>query len=573
MDNILKAIIKVETPGVAESFKIVSIGVSTTERGLTNLQKALIQTGGGVKTFTNKFSGLIPPLKNVPVAIENTNRALMKLPNAANQATLSMVNLGRVVQDAPFGFLGIANNLNPLLESFQRLKATTGSTGGALKALGSSLLGAGGLGFALSIVSSALIVFGDKLFGAGEASKASEKELERLAARLEEVKDNVKLLADEIQFLNQLGAINVKVIGFGDIEDLRQQFVAQQELYIKLIDARSALVDAQIELSNNEILNEKDLIQAKKENADAIAEIDKQIVDNTRQSILLKQKIRLQNINDEKDADKELERLRKARLQAAQEEYDFQSGLLDLLLSNFKKFQNDRNALFKISESQKIRFKIFADISIDGGSAFKNFAEEFKPVSDELQKLVDRLTKNNPILIKAQLIIDEGKKAAADLQANFENVAKMVSDVLAPAFDSLFDAIVKGENPLKAFFNSVIQSVNQLISKLISAAIQAAVLSLLTGGGGANSFAALFSKILGFRAHGGPVMAGGSYIVGEDGPELFVPNTGGSIIPNTGLNGRSIAGDGTFVTGELLLRGQNLIASLAATNRSQRRLG
>ena len=49
-----------------------------------------------------------------------------------------------MLQDAPFGFIGIQNNLNPLLESFQRLKAETGSTGGAFKALSKSLLGPAG---------------------------------------------------------------------------------------------------------------------------------------------------------------------------------------------------------------------------------------------------------------------------------------------------------------------------------------------------------------------------------------------------------------------------------------------
>lgn len=34
------------------------------------------------------------------------------------------------------------------------------------------------------------------------------------------------------------------------------------------------------------------------------------------------------------------------------------------------------------------------------------------------------------------------------------------------------------------------------------------------------------------RAAGGPVVAGGTYVVGEQGPEVFVPNTAGTIIPN-----------------------------------------
>jgi len=40
---------------------------------------------------------------------------------------------------------------------------------------------------------------------------------------------------------------------------------------------------------------------------------------------------------------------------------------------------------------------------------------------------------------------------------------------------------------------------------------------------------------IGYAASGGPVSAGKPYIVGELGPELFMPNTGGTIIPNNKL--------------------------------------
>ena len=38
-----------------------------------------------------------------------------------------------------------------------------------------------------------------------------------------------------------------------------------------------------------------------------------------------------------------------------------------------------------------------------------------------------------------------------------------------------------------------------------------------------------------FRANGGPVSSGKSYMVGERGPEMFVPNTGGRIVPNSDM--------------------------------------
>ena len=39
------------------------------------------------------------------------------------------------------------------------------------------------------------------------------------------------------------------------------------------------------------------------------------------------------------------------------------------------------------------------------------------------------------------------------------------------------------------------------------------------------------------RANGGPVMGGGSYIVGERGPEIFSPGVSGTITPNHALGG------------------------------------
>ena len=39
------------------------------------------------------------------------------------------------------------------------------------------------------------------------------------------------------------------------------------------------------------------------------------------------------------------------------------------------------------------------------------------------------------------------------------------------------------------------------------------------------------------RQFGGPVMKNKPYIVGEDGPELFMPKTAGNIIPNGQMGG------------------------------------
>ena len=59
--------------------------------------------------------------------------------------------------------------------------------------------------------------------------------------------------------------------------------------------------------------------------------------------------------------------------------------------------------------------------------------------------------------------------------------------------------------------------------------------------GGLSVYDALtLSGISGARANGGSVMGGGTYLVGERGPELFTPGSSGSITPNGAMGGNTI---------------------------------
>ena len=62
------------------------------------------------------------------------------------------------------------------------------------------------------------------------------------------------------------------------------------------------------------------------------------------------------------------------------------------------------------------------------------------------------------------------------------------------------------------------------------------------GGGGLLGIGNLIGSILGLpgRATGGPVSPGRGYLVGERGPELFVPTSSGRVEPNMGGGARDI---------------------------------
>jgi hypothetical protein len=161
------------------------------------------------------------------------------LKKGAGSATQALTNLNRVVQDAPFGIVGIANNIDPLITSFQKLSKESGGVMGAIGTLGSSLIGPTGILFAFSALSSLATVmvqkygsmsnaFDQLVNGTGELKKAQEElrqELDKSRAgvegqivQLEELvkiaKGDIGSKKDQAEALKQLNALIPDYIGY-----------------------------------------------------------------------------------------------------------------------------------------------------------------------------------------------------------------------------------------------------------------------------------------------------------------------------------------------------------------------
>jgi citrate lyase gamma subunit len=122
-------------------------------------------------TLASGFKISLQPQEITKLSNETKNLAAntSKLKSNASGASGTLTDLTRVVQDMPFGFIGIQNNLGPLLDSFGRLKRESGSTGSAIKSLASSMMGAGGIGFAFAAVS-ALVTSAIQKYGSVNAA-------------------------------------------------------------------------------------------------------------------------------------------------------------------------------------------------------------------------------------------------------------------------------------------------------------------------------------------------------------------------------------------------------------------
>jgi len=98
---------------------------------------------------------------------------------------------------------------------------------------------------------------------------------------------------------------------------------------------------------------------------------------------------------------------------------------------------------------------------------------------------------------------------------------------------SLSNALLEGEQGLDGFLSRML---NKLASAALEAAIVAPFLNMLGMGGVGGGLIGGIGSILGF-ADGGSPPVGVPSIVGERGPELFVPKVAGTIIPNHAMAG------------------------------------
>lgn len=227
---------------VEEGFKVTLEGdekpleaaVNAAVKSLNKVDKAAQTASKGLGKMNGVSAKIADQASDLAKGAAKAGGALDKTGKSSGAATQSLINLSRVAQDAPYGFIGIANNLNPLLESFQRLRKETGSGGKALKAFGSSLVGAGGIGLALGIVSSLMVVFGDRLF---KSTSAAEKQ----ADAIKKAKDQLQAYADslnDIQKVDLFGTQNAQE----ELVKLRTLFKAASDVNIPLAQ-RKKIVD------------------------------------------------------------------------------------------------------------------------------------------------------------------------------------------------------------------------------------------------------------------------------------------------------------------------------------------
>ena len=172
----------------------------------------------------------------------------------------------------------------------------------------------------------------------------------------------------------------------------------------------------------------------------------------------------------------------------------------------------------KAEETAKILEGLFKPDGGGGGEDLKKKIKEIIPLFPQLKEAVDGCGKGfDEVFINSETKLMKFAKLG-------EKVGKTLEDGLVDAFMN----IGKGAEAMKDTMDSILKMIMaELIRVFIVQASVQAIKAWWVG-----------------RAEGGPVSAGKPYLVGEKGPELFVPGSSGGIVPNDQLAGAGAGAGG-----------------------------
>ncbi len=165
-----------------------------------------------------------------------------------------------------------------------------------------------------------------------------------------------------------------------------------------------------------------------------------------------------------------------------------------------------------------------------------------------------------------------------DTDAQIVSLAQTVTDQLGTAMSDAITGLIDGTTTVEEAFSNMFANIGKafidMATKMLAQQAVLALLKALTGGigGGAAAGAQGIGAAAagGFLATGGTATGGQPYIVGEEGPELFIPGVTGTVSNNdqfeAAFDAMSSTSSSSSATGEGGLGGSEVSSAFAQNN-------
>jgi hypothetical protein len=594
---------------MAESFDkfFISIDadVSTLEAELIKAQNELRQFQNTLKKTTD-----VGTIKTLNENIANTSGKIAHLNDRLNQsgksmgdASQSLINFSRIAQDAPYGIMGIANNLNPMVESFQRLAKTEGGTKKALQAMAAGLIGPAGVGVAIGLVSSLAITFSKEI---SAFFKGPTAELEEFRKKLKETADDIYKLIGGEQTKRTKGILLTDVIVGGDktkqeealkqLKSLYSNSAAIQNaklgqdkaFYQTLVNQAAMQGDAVAKEKNN--LAQLDIAYAEnakneKKRNDELKKITSEKLEGTgfatRRVSVAEQKNRINDEYDilgndikkniaklEADTSKQLstitltptpETVKKGGDKTIDALDEFRANLKYELAKQLMDIETFKKRFEKLDTSY-IPF-VYKKEAVKESEFSRTTKKE---LGDQSQNSLGKfLTKNTKMLMDSDAQIKKTQK-------EYEDFANTISNDVSGALMGMYADLQQGQTGFQAIGNMLGRLAEQFVAAILQATIFAAIMSAINAGtAGALTFGGYFMKALGM-ADGGIVTGPTHALIGEGNEsEAVMPLSKLKGMLNTTFSAGAMSGSGGMGgNGSFVLRGNDLVLALQRSNSS-----
>ena len=376
---------------------------------------------------------------------------------------------------------------------------------------------------------------GNKNAAAGPKDDPAQKKLDgQLKAREDFIASEKKLLADreqQLSFYTSLEFITLKE----ELETKRRlaaETLASEE---KTYNEEAVLLKARIRTADTEVKrqdarNKLQEVEARRKAAQI--EQNGKILQSTEALLAIQRKFDLATEETARQADKNNDAAR------------FTIDLLGKSTLEVQQLTSAKQIQLALDERIFQLHKQDADADVSG--AISDAAQQQERASKLIEESYNR--QRSGALGVGEAIRKYGEDAS--------NTAAQIESTLGNAFKGAEDALVQFASTGKISFSGLTQSILADLARIQARNLIASLtggesgvgglLSKLFGGGGGASAAASgigdsgavtgFLTGLGFATGGNPPI-GKASMVGENGPELFVPNSAGTIIPNNQLGG------------------------------------
>ena len=285
---------------------------------------------------------------------------------------------------------------------------------------------------------------------------------------------------------------------------------------------------------------------------------------------------------------------------------ELEAALAQGLLITQQQIDLDREALRLTQEKQYAveRASLQSQLGVIGTGASAGFTGGAATAYENALLQYGDPTKANEIAMVTQQI-DMARMATDGWHTSIQAVGGAFGEAMTTGVASLVNGTQTAQQVFAQFLQGIGQALSSAAQQMIATYIAIGIAKLfagLGGGGGGGNPSGMFGPgapteafagggiftgagPFQFRAAGGPVTGSSPYVVGERGPELFVPGTGGSVVPTNDLRaamGPGTAGstpilnmsfESTNIGGVEYVSRDQLEAAMAATRRAASRDG